>query len=42
VRLYQVTASADPALRDALERLMTLDDNHTVRLLLARRRQRPT
>src|ERR1700730_3758351 len=37
VRLYQVTASADPAHRDALERLMTLADNHPVRLLLARR-----
>ena len=41
VRLYQVTASADPARRDALERLMTLADSHTVRLLLARKR-RPT
>ena len=37
VRLYQVTASADPARRDALERLMTLADSRTVRLLLARR-----
>ena len=37
VRLYQVTASADPARRDALERLMTLADSHTVRRLLARR-----
>src|SRR6266481_5307091 len=37
VRLYQVTASADPARRDALERLTTLADSHTVRLLLARR-----
>ncbi|MEX2309055.1 MAG: helix-turn-helix domain-containing protein [Pirellulales bacterium] len=37
VRLYQVTAPADPARRDALERLMTLADSHTVRLLLARR-----
>ena len=44
VRLYQVTASADPARRDALERLMTLADSQTVRLLLAWRRggQRPT
>ena len=42
VRLYQVTASADPARRDALEQLMALADSHTVRLLLARRRQRPT
>ena len=38
VRLYQVTASADLARRDALERLMTLADSHAVRLLLARRR----
>ena len=37
VRLYQLTAPADPARRDALERLMTLADSHTVRLLLARR-----
>ena len=37
VRLYQVTASADPARRDALERLMTLADGHTVRPLLGRR-----
>ena len=37
VRLYQVTASAGPARRDALEGLMTLADSHTVRLLLARR-----
>jgi DNA-binding MarR family transcriptional regulator len=42
VRLYRVTAPADPAHRDALERLMTLADSNTVRLLLARRRQRPT
>jgi DNA-binding MarR family transcriptional regulator len=44
VRLYQVTASADPARRDALERLMTLADSHTVRLLLAPEAggQRPT
>ena len=39
--LYEVTALADPTRRDALERLMTLADSHTVRLLLARR-QRPT
>ena len=37
VRLYQLTASANPARRDALERLMTLADSRTVRLLLARR-----
>jgi hypothetical protein len=37
VRLYQVTAPSDPTRRDALERLMTLVDSHTVRLLLARR-----
>ena len=37
VRLYQVTGSADPVRRDALEGLMTLADSHTVRLLLARR-----
>jgi DNA-binding MarR family transcriptional regulator len=37
VRLYQVTASADPARRDTFERLMTLADSHSVRLLLARR-----
>ncbi|MBI3464705.1 MAG: MarR family transcriptional regulator [Planctomycetes bacterium] len=44
VRLYQLTAPADPARRDALERLMTLADSHTVRLLLARKTagQRPT
>jgi DNA-binding MarR family transcriptional regulator len=44
VRLYQLTAPADPARRDALERLTTLADSHTVRLLLARRlaEQRPT
>ena len=36
VRLIRVTALADPARRDALERLMTLADSHTVRLLLAR------
>ena len=37
VRLYQVTPSADPACRDALERLMTLAKSHKVRRLLARR-----
>ena len=37
VRLYQLTAPADPTRRDALERLMTLADSHTVRLLLGRR-----
>ena len=37
VRLYEVTASADPARRDALERLMTLSDSRTVRPLLVRR-----
>ncbi len=38
VRLYQLTAApADPTRRDALERLMTLVDSHTVRLLLARK-----
>jgi len=37
VRLYQLTAPADPTRRDALERLMTFADSHTVRLLLARR-----
>jgi DNA-binding MarR family transcriptional regulator len=37
VRLYQLTAPADATRRDALERLMTLADSHTVRLLLARR-----
>src|SRR5712664_3626076 len=36
-RLYQVTPPSDPTRRDALERLMTLVDSHTVRLLLARR-----
>ena len=41
VRLYQLTAPADPARRDALERLMTLADSHTVRVLLAAG-QRPT
>ena len=44
VRLYQLTAPADPTRRDALERLMTLADSRTVRLLLARwlAEQRPT
>src|ERR1700730_8766367 len=37
VRLYQVTASADPARRDALERLMTLVDSRTLRVLQAQR-----
>ena len=37
VRLYQLTAPADPTRRDALERLMTLADSHTVRLPLGRR-----
>ena len=36
VRLYEVTASADPARRDALERLMTIADSRRARLLLAR------
>jgi DNA-binding MarR family transcriptional regulator len=35
VRLYQLTAPADPSRRDALER--TLADSHTVRPRLARR-----
>ena len=38
VRFYQLTAPADLTRRDALERLMTLADSHTVRPLLARRR----
>ena len=44
VRLYQLTAPADPTRRDALERLMTFADSHPVRLLLARRLwgKRPT
>ena len=44
VRLYQLTAPADPTRSDALERLMTLADSHTVRLLMARMfaGQRPT
>jgi biotin operon repressor len=37
VRLYQLTAPADPTHSDASERLMTLSDIHAVRLLLARR-----
>jgi hypothetical protein len=37
VRFHQLTAPADLTRRDALERLMTLADSHTVRLLLARR-----
>jgi hypothetical protein len=37
VRLYQLTEPADPTRRDALGRLMTLADSHTVRLLLGRR-----
>ena len=37
VRLYQLTALADPTRRDALEQLMTLADSQTVRLLLGRR-----
>jgi DNA-binding MarR family transcriptional regulator len=37
VRLYQLTEPADPARRDALERLMPLADSPTVRLLLGRR-----
>jgi len=37
VRLYQLTAPADPTPRDASERLMTLADSHTVRQLLGRR-----
>jgi DNA-binding MarR family transcriptional regulator len=39
VRLYQLTVPADPTRRDALERLTTLADSHTVRLLLAPRRR---
>src|SRR6266852_2056252 len=37
VRLYQLNAPADPTRRDALERLLTIVDSHTVRLLLGRR-----
>ena len=40
VRFYQLTAPADPTHRDALVRLMTLADSHTVRLLLGRRLRR--
>ena len=40
VRLYQLTAPADLTRRDALGRLMTLADSHTVRLLLGRRLRR--
>ena len=39
VRLYEVTLATNPARRDAVERLMTLADGHTVRPLLARRRR---
>jgi DNA-binding MarR family transcriptional regulator len=41
VRLYQLTAPVDPTRRDALERLRTLADSHTVRLLLDRGSDRP-
>ena len=42
VRLYQLTAPADPTRRDALGQIMTLADSHKVRLLLGRRLgQRP-
>jgi hypothetical protein len=37
VRLYQMTGPVDPTRRNALERLMTVVDSHTVRLLLVRR-----
>jgi hypothetical protein len=37
VRLYQLTAPADPTRHDALGRLMSLADSHPVRLLLGRR-----
>ena len=37
VRLYQLTAPADPTRRNALERLMNLADSRTLRLLLTRR-----
>jgi hypothetical protein len=40
VRFYQLTAPADPTRRDALVRLMTLADSHTVRLLMGRRLRR--
>jgi DNA-binding MarR family transcriptional regulator len=40
VRLYhQLTAPADPTHREALERLMTFADSHTVRRHLRRRRR---
>src|SRR5436190_23952556 len=35
VRLYQVNAAVDLAIRDALEQLMTLVDNRTLRVLQA-------
>jgi DNA-binding MarR family transcriptional regulator len=44
VRFYQVTASADTTRRDAWDRLMTLADSRTARLVLAGRlrgRDRP-
>jgi DNA-binding MarR family transcriptional regulator len=37
VRLYQLTTPADATPRDALERLTTVADSHTVRLVLGRR-----
>jgi hypothetical protein len=37
VRWYHLAAPADPARHDALGRLMTLAESHTVRLLLGRR-----
>ena len=37
VSLHQVTALADPARREALERLLTFADSRTLRLLLAQR-----
>src|SRR5713226_2946699 len=37
VRMYQLTAPADPTRRGAVARLMTLADSHTVRLPLGRR-----
>jgi hypothetical protein len=37
VRIYQLTAPADPTRRHALGRLLTLADSHAVRLLLGRR-----
>ena len=37
VRLYQLTAPADPTRSDALERLMTLVDSRTLRVLQSRR-----